>query len=167
MMPRDEAGKPVRRWLRFRLRSLLLVALLLSVALAWQTHRGQFITFAMLAPDKPPGKVRDRSIAPALALAIDGKRVRLTGYMNGSFEQTGITKFVMRGEYFIPDDGPSMPIWEWVAVEMKPGRSVDFTVSAVEVEGEFSIREWRDDQGEVLVIYSIAADSVTPQTLKR
>ncbi|MGH7194972.1 MAG: DUF3299 domain-containing protein, partial [Candidatus Saccharimonadales bacterium] len=56
--------------------------------------------------------------------------------------------------------GPGAALYDCLVVEMQPGKSTDFTISPVTVEGRFSIRELLDSEGKALAIYHLDGESV-------
>ena len=91
---------------------------------------------------------------------LSGKTVKIRGYIfpGGIFKQKGITKFVLVRDNQECCFGPGAALFDCVIVRMKPGKSTDFSVRPIAVEGKFSIREFR--QGKKLrAVYAISGDS--------
>ena len=93
--------------------------------------------------------------------ALNGRTVRLRGYILPSFQQSGITQFVLVRDNMQCCFGPGAALYDCVVVEMKPGKSTDFTVRPVAVEGTFELRDFRGPDGKYLAIYHLDGDAVT------
>jgi hypothetical protein len=91
---------------------------------------------------------------------LSGKRVRLRGYILPSFQQQGITQFVLVRDNMSCCFGPGAALYDCVIVEMKPGQTTDFTVRPVAVFGKFDIRIFNDPDGKPLAIYHIDGEKV-------
>jgi hypothetical protein len=91
---------------------------------------------------------------------LDGQRVRIRGYLLPSFQQTGITQFVLVRDNMECCFGPGAAIYDCVVVEMLPGRSTDYTVRPVAVDGKFTLREFLDGDGVVRAIYHLDGEAV-------
>ncbi|HWA99222.1 MAG TPA: DUF3299 domain-containing protein [Pirellulales bacterium] len=91
---------------------------------------------------------------------LGGKRVRIRGYILPSFQQSGITQFVLVRDNMECCFGPGAALYDCVVVEMVPGASTNFTVRPVAVEGVFEVREFLDPDGKPLAIYHLDGDKV-------
>ena len=58
--------------------------------------------------------------------------------------------------------GPGAALYDCVVVDMKPGKSTDFTVRPVAVEGTFTLRDFLGPDGKHLAIYHLDGDAVRP-----
>jgi hypothetical protein len=92
--------------------------------------------------------------------ALHGRAVRLRGYILPSFQQTGLTQFVLVRDNMQCCFGPGAALYDCVVVEMKPGKSTDFTVRPVAVEGNFELRNFLGPDGKYLAIYHLDGDAV-------
>jgi hypothetical protein len=91
---------------------------------------------------------------------LSGKSIRIRGYIfpGGIYKRTGITQFVLVRDNQECCFGPGAALFDCVIVRMKQGKSADFSVRPITVEGEFAIREFR--QGKKLrAIYELRGDS--------
>ena len=118
------------------------------------------ITFDHIKLDMEKDEQFKRSLITAQIEALDEKPVRLRGYILPSFQQSGITQFVLVRDNLECCFGPGAALYDCVLVEMNPGQSVDYTIRPVAVEGTFSIRELTDPDGKHLAIYHIDGDAV-------
>ncbi|HEX5446313.1 MAG TPA: DUF3299 domain-containing protein [Pirellulales bacterium] len=92
--------------------------------------------------------------------ALDGRSVRIRGYILPSFQQTGLTQFVLVRDNLSCCFGPGAALYDCIVVDMQPGKSTDFSISPVTVEGTFSVRELLDPDGKALAIYHLDGESV-------
>lgn len=98
-------------------------------------------------------------LTPAIE-ALVGKKVRLRGYILPSFQQQGLTQFVLMRDNMECCFGPGAWIYDCVIVEMKPGTSADFSVRPVAVDGIFEVSEFLDADGKHLAVYRIVGEKV-------
>jgi hypothetical protein len=56
--------------------------------------------------------------------------------------------------------GPGAALYDCILVEMRPGKTTDYSTRPVAVEGTFSIQEMLDSEGKHLAIYHIDGDEV-------
>lgn len=88
-----------------------------------------------------------------------GKRIRIRGYILPSFQQNGLTQFVLVRDNLECCFGPGAALYDCILVEMKPGKSTDFSVRPVAVDGTFSIRELRGPDRKHLAIYHLEGEA--------
>jgi hypothetical protein len=105
------------------------------------------------------GKFTRSMLTPAIE-ALDGQSVRLRGFILPSFQQTGIKQFVLVRDNMECCFGPGAALYDCVYVEMAPGKSADFTIYPVAVEGVFHVKEWVGPDGKHLAIYSMEGQQV-------
>lgn len=98
-------------------------------------------------------------LTPAIEKLVDS-RIRIRGYILPSFQQTGITQFVLVRDNMECCFGPGAALYDCIVVEMTPGRSADFTTRPVAVEGKFDIQEMIGPDDKHLAIYHLVADKV-------
>lgn len=91
---------------------------------------------------------------------LANKTIRIRGYILPSFQQTGLTQFVLVRDNMACCFGPGAALYDCIVVEMKPGKSTDFNLYPVAVEGTFSIQEFKDPDGKALAIYHLDGDEV-------
>jgi hypothetical protein len=98
-------------------------------------------------------------ITPAIQ-ALAGQTIRIRGYILPSFQQQGLTQFVLVRDNMECCFGPGAALYDCIVVEMVQGKSTDFTVRPVAVAGTFSIQELIGPDGRHLAIYHLAAEAV-------
>ena len=97
----------------------------------------------------------DRSMLTPEILKLVGKQIRIRGYILPSFQQTGLTQFVLVRDNMECCFGPGAALYDCILVEMEPGRATEFSIRPVAVEGQFSIRELVGPGGKHLAIYHL------------
>ncbi len=118
------------------------------------------ITFDDIKFDVEKGEsfVRDMLTEPIEQL--EDRDVRIRGYILPSFQQRGITQFVLVRDNLECCFGPGAALFDCILVEMEPGESTSFTIRPVTVDGTFAIREFQDPDGTHLAIYHMSGRKV-------
>jgi len=109
-----------------------------------------------IAKDAPFG----RELLPQRVTALDRQRVRIRGYILPSFQQTGLSQFVLVRDNMECCFGPGAAIYDCVVVRMLPGRTADFSIRPVAVTGRFRLEELRGPDGRHLAIYALDGEEV-------
>ena len=109
-----------------------------------------------LAKDEP--FTRDR-LTPRVT-ELDGGRVRIRGYILPSFQQRGLTQFVLVRDNQECCFGPGAALHDCVVVRMRPGATADFSIRPVAVTGGFRVEELRGPNGRHLAIYALDGENV-------
>jgi hypothetical protein len=121
------------------------------------------ITFDTIKFEMKKGDKFLRSmLTPEIEKLVD-RRIRIRGWILPSFQQTGITQFVLVRDNMECCFGPGAALFDCIIVDMSPGNSANFTTRPVAVEGVFSINEvkyYPDDKERHLAIYHMVADKV-------
>ncbi|MBL8828335.1 MAG: DUF3299 domain-containing protein [Planctomycetaceae bacterium] len=111
------------------------------------------IKFEMKEKEEP---FRREMLTPAIE-ALNGKSVRLRGYILPSFQRE-LTQFVLMRDNMECCFGPGAWIYDCVIVEMKPGKTAEYTTRPVAVEGTFEVSEFLDADGKHLSVYRIQGE---------
>lgn len=119
----------------------------------------QHISFEDLEFELEPEDPFQRDLLTSEIEALDGKRIRLRGFMLPSYKADGIEEFVLVRDNQICCFGPGARIYHNSMVAMAPGRSTSFTTRVVVVDGTFHIDEYALD-GVVYSCFRIVATSV-------
>jgi hypothetical protein len=98
-------------------------------------------------------------ITPAIE-RLENSKIRIRGYILPSFQQSGLTQFVLVRDNMQCCFGPGAALFDCIVVEMDSGQTTDFTTQPVAVEGVFSINELRNPEGKCLAIYHLQAQKV-------
>ena len=118
------------------------------------------VTFDDVKLELKKGEPYDPSVLTAKVKDLDGKAIRIRGYILPSFQQTGIKQFVLVRDNMECCFGPGALLHDCILVEMAPGATATFTVRPVSVEGTFSIREVKGPDGKHLAIYRLDGKEV-------
>lgn len=91
---------------------------------------------------------------------LDGKPIRIRGFILPTAQKLGIKQFVLVRDNQECCFGPGAALFDCILVEMNEGETAEFTIRPVAVTGTFNIREFKGPAGQHLAIYQIAGDSV-------
>lgn len=92
---------------------------------------------------------------------LAGAKIRIRGFILPTFQQSGITRFVLVRDNMQCCFGPGAALYDCIVVEMAAGQTTDFHTRPVTVEGTFAIRELKSpDKKRHLAIYHLVGDSV-------
>lgn len=91
---------------------------------------------------------------------LDGKRIKIRGYMLPSFQQEGITQFVLVRDNMECCFGPGAMLFDCLIVDMNEGKSANYSIRPVTVEGVFTIEVLQDEDDFTLAIYHLQASEV-------
>jgi hypothetical protein len=92
--------------------------------------------------------------------ALETSRVRIRGYILPSFQQTGLTQFVLVRDNMECCFGPGALLHDCVVVRMIPGKTASFSIRPVAVTGTFRVEELRGPDGRHLAIYALDGEAV-------
>ncbi len=102
----------------------------------------------------------DRKLLTEEIEKLDGKRIKLRGYMLPSFQQDGITQFVLVRDNLECCFGPGAMLFDCLIVDMDEGKSASYSIRPVTVEGVFTIEPLSDEDDVTLAIYHLQAVQV-------
>jgi hypothetical protein len=100
-----------------------------------------------------------KMITPAIE-QLHNTKIRIRGYILPSFQQSGLSQFVLVRDNMQCCFGPGAALYDCIVVQMDGGHTADFTTRPVAVEGTFSIQEIASPEGKCLAIYHMQADNV-------
>jgi len=118
------------------------------------------ITFDDIKLEMEKGAPFTRELLPERVTALAGTPVRIRGYILPSFQQTGLTQFVLVRDNQECCFGPGAALHDCVVVRMRPGKTAAFSIRPVAVAGTFAIDELRGPDGSHLAIYALDGDEV-------
>ncbi|HEV3340010.1 MAG TPA: DUF3299 domain-containing protein [Pirellulales bacterium] len=127
---------------------------------AARPERTRDISFDDLKFEIEKGDPFKRSLLTDKIEALESKPIRIRGYILPSFQQSGLTQFVLVRDNQSCCFGPGAALYDCVIVEMKPGKSTDYSLYPVAVDGTFSIREMADPDGKTVAVYHLDGQSV-------
>jgi hypothetical protein len=117
-------------------------------------------TFDDLRFDIKPGDPFHRSMLPSQIAAIDGQRIRIRGFILPTAQKRGIKTFVLVRDNQECCFGPGAALYDCILVQMQPGKTAEFSIRPVAVDGIFSIDEVLGSDRTHLAIYRLDAQSV-------
>lgn len=115
-------------------------------------------TFDDLRFEMTVGDKFKRSMLTKEIEALHGQKIRIRGYILPTPQNHGIKQFVLVRDNQECCFGPGAALYDCILVEMKSGKSADFTIRPIAIEGVFEIREFVID-GKHLAIYHVDAES--------
>lgn len=127
---------------------------------ASRTSRLQDLSFDDVKFEMEKGDPFTEELLPEAVASLDGTRIRIRGYILPSFQQEGITQFVLVRDNMECCFGPGAALYDCIVVRMLPGRSTNFSVRPVAVSGTFHIEELIGPDGRHLAIYSLDGEEV-------
>ena len=135
--------------------------LLTSIAAADEAEPIQDITFDAIKFEMDKEAKFERSMLTKEIEALDGKPIRIRGFIlpDSVFQKTGNTRFVLVRDNIECCFGPGAALYDSIVVQMAPGKTADFSLLPIAVEGVFTVKEWKGPGGRHLAIYSMQADS--------
>jgi hypothetical protein len=118
------------------------------------------ISFDDIKLDMQKGDPFSRDLLPPRVTALERARVRIRGYILPSFQQSGLTQFVLVRDNQECCFGPGAALHDCVVVRMLPGKSAEFSIRPVAVAGTFRVEELRGPDGRHLAIYALDGEEV-------
>jgi hypothetical protein len=117
-------------------------------------------TFDNLRFEMTVGDEFKREMLPPTIEAMKGQRIRIRGYILPTAQARGLKAFVLVRDNQQCCLGPGAALYDCVLVEMQPGKTAEYTILPVTVDGTFDIQEFRGPDGKHLAIYHLEAESV-------
>jgi hypothetical protein len=118
------------------------------------------ITFDDIKFEMEKGAPFTSDLLPKRVTALEETRVRIRGYILPSFQQTGLTQFVLVRDNMECCFGPGAALYDCIVVRMEQGKSADFSIRPVAVQGTFRLQELRGPDGNHLAIYALDGEDV-------
>ena len=118
------------------------------------------ISFDDIKLDLKKGDPFSRDLLPTRVTALETTPIRIRGYILPSFQQTGLTQFVLVRDNMECCFGPGALLHDCVVVRMKPGKTASFSIRPVAVTGTFRVEELRGPDGKHLAIYALDGEDV-------
>lgn len=88
------------------------------------------------------------------------RRIRIRGYIFPTLKKRGIKQFVLVRDNLECCFGPGAALFDCILVHMQEGKTAEFSIRPVAVEGKFSFEEFRDYDGTVRAIFRLDGESV-------
>lgn len=113
------------------------------------------ITFD-IEPDAP----FERSMLTPEIEALDGRRIRIRGYILPTAQKRGIKQFVLVRDNMECCFGPGAALYDCILISMVPGSTAEFSIRPVAVEGTFQIKEFKGFDGKHLAVFHLEGEKV-------
>jgi hypothetical protein len=132
----------------------------LTQALSAAGDRPYDKTFDDIRFQMDPAEPFVRSMLTPEIESLAGRRIRIRGYILPTPQKRGIKQFVLVRDNQQCCFGQGAALYDCILVEMQPGKSAEFSIRPVAVEGTFGIHELVGPDGRYLAIYHLDAESV-------
>jgi hypothetical protein len=110
--------------------------------------------------EMPAGEAfRREQIGPQIE-ALAGQRIRIRGYILPTAQKRGLKQFVLVRDNQECCFGPGAALYDCILVEMQPGRTAEFSIRPVAVEGRFEISILPGPDDNPLAIYRLEGEAV-------
>jgi hypothetical protein len=90
---------------------------------------------------------------------LEGKPVKLRGFMLPSFQQRGITEFILVRDNLECCFGPGAALYDCIVVKLK-GITATYSIKPIAVEGVFSVNVMEDPDGNHLAVFQLDGTKV-------
>lgn len=117
-------------------------------------------TFDDLKFEMQEGDAFERSMLTPQVESLFGKSIRIRGYIYPTLKKRGLKQFVLVRDNMECCFGPGAALYDCVLVHMKEGKTAEFSIRPVAVEGDFSFEEFRDYDDTTRAIYRLDAEVV-------
>jgi hypothetical protein len=102
----------------------------------------------------------ERSMLTPKVESLFGKRIRIRGYMFPTPQKRGIKQFVLVRDNMECCFGPGAALYDCVLVTMEPGKTAEYSIRPIAVEGTFRLEELRGPDRRPLAIYQMSGEAV-------
>ena len=103
----------------------------------------------------------DRAMLTPKINALMGKKIRIRGYIFPTLRKTGLDRIVLVRDNMECCFGPGAALFDCVLVTMAPGKTAEYTIRPVAVEGEIRLEELPGGpNGRPLAIYQMVGHQV-------
>ena len=89
-----------------------------------------------------------------------GRKIRIRGYIFPTLKKRGLKQFVLVRDNLECCFGPGAALFDCILVHMTPGKTAEYSIRPVAVEGTFRFETFTDHEGTVRAIYRLDGDSV-------
>ena len=102
----------------------------------------------------------ERTMLTPKVKSLFDQRIRIRGYMYPTLRRKGLTQFVLVRDNMECCFGPGAALYDCVLVTMQPGRTAEYSIRPIAVEGTFRLEELPGPDGRPLAIYQMAGEAV-------
>ena len=104
-------------------------------------------------------KFQESMLTPSIE-KLFGRRIRIRGYMFPTLKKRGLTQFVLVRDNLECCFGPGAALYDCILVHMQDGKSAEYSIRPVAVEGTFRFEEFVDYDGTIRAIYHLDGEAV-------
>ena len=113
------------------------------------------VKFEMVKTDK-----FERSMLTPKVQSLFDKRIRIRGYMYPTMRRKGLTQFVLVRDNMECCFGPGAALYDCILISMEPGKTAEYSIRPIAVEGTFRLDEYPGPDGRPLAIYQMQGEAV-------
>jgi hypothetical protein len=118
-------------------------------------------TFDDLKFEMTKTELFDRAMLTPKVNALMGKKIRIRGYIFPTLRKTGLTRIVLVRDNMECCFGPGAALFDCILVTMAPGKTAEYSIRPVAVEGTIRLEELQGGpDGRPLAIYQMVGDKV-------
>ena len=104
-------------------------------------------------------KFRRSMLTPRIEQLL-GRRIRIRGFIFPTLKKRGLTQFVLVRDNLECCFGPGAALYDCILVHMQPGKTAEYSIRPVAVEGTFRFEEFVDYDGTIRAIYHLDGEAV-------
>ncbi|MCA9229178.1 MAG: DUF3299 domain-containing protein [Planctomycetales bacterium] len=117
-------------------------------------------TFDDIKFDMEKTQAFDRSMLTPKVEELFGRQIRIRGYMFPTLKKKGLKQFVLVRDNLECCFGPGAALFDCILVHMKEGRTAEYSIRPIAVEGTFSLDEVVGPDSNHLAIYRLDGDAI-------
>ena len=102
----------------------------------------------------------EQSMLTPKVQSLFDKRIRIRGYMYPTMRKKGLTQFVLVRDNMECCFGPGAALYDCILVSMAPGKTTEYSIYPIAVEGMFQFKEYPGPDGRPLAIYLMKGEAV-------
>ncbi len=92
--------------------------------------------------------------------SLFGDRIRIRGYMYPTLRKRGLKQFVLVRDNMECCFGPGAAIYDCILVTMQEGKTAEYSIRPIAIEGKFRFDALKGPDGRTLAIYQMVAEAV-------
>lgn len=117
-------------------------------------------TFDDLKFEMDKSAMFDRAMLTPKVESLFGQRIRIRGYMFPTMQRRGIKQFVLVRDNMECCFGPGAALYDCVLVTMEPGKTAEYSIRPIAVEGTIRLEPLIGPERRPLAIYQMTAEAV-------
>jgi hypothetical protein len=102
----------------------------------------------------------DRSLLTARIEQLFGQKIRIRGYIYPTLRKRGLKQFVLVRDNLECCFGPGAALYDCILVQMQAGKTAEYTIRPVAVEGILRFEPFMDPEGKHLAIFRLDGEQV-------